>query len=387
MFFGRLWCVLGVLRLASGSVVAQIPDPDGDLHVYALPIGQGDATVIQCPKGTGGLTVFDIGSTKFKGFMTRSDVSRWLGTQQVDAIFLSHPHVDHYNFIDALSGNLKSEGIAIFHACNASSYKKLPSLTAGWNASLVRVTRCVANDRSCETRLPPCRNYTICGGRGVLRVLASELNNCITDPNENSMVLKLEYEGTSFLLPGDLEDYYANYNNHGVPTPEPDGPYGILLSCCDVESTAMRIAHHGAYGRANKPGLHYHVNPQIALSSSGFEPSYCHPRCDIYDFYTKWINASANHPLFQPKLQVDYDLKHWYTCGNYPLGIWETKRVKEAIYVTSVCAYNLGAGSGELVNYIVEVNMKNVSGMMPGPTLTQFSAYNSSTFPENYFPC
>ena len=130
------------------------------------------------------------------------------------------------------------------------------------------------------------------------------------------------------------------------------------------------------------------MNPQVAVSSSGFVPSYRHPRCNIYDFYTKWINVSASRPyILRPKLRVDYDLKHWYTCGNYPLGIWETKRVDEAIYVTSVCSYNLGAGSGELVNYIVEVNMKSVSGLIPGPTLTQFSAYNSSTFPENYFPC
>ncbi len=41
--------------------VSRIPDPDGQLHFYFLPVGQGDTTVIQCPEGQ--LGIYDMGST------------------------------------------------------------------------------------------------------------------------------------------------------------------------------------------------------------------------------------------------------------------------------------------------------------------------------------
>lgn len=385
MLLGALWFVLSVLPLTSTSVQIQIPAPDESLHVYALPIGQGDATVVQCPKNTGGLTVVDIGSTKFAGFMTRSDVTSWLGTQRVDAVFLSHPHTDHYNFIDALGDNINQEGIVIYHACDALSYKDLESRTDGWNASLVRVTRCIANDYDCGRDLPPCQKYQICN-EGLLRVLASELNSCSLNKNEDSMVLKLEYQGTSLLLLGDLEDPHANYGPDDVPLPVPGGPYDILLSCSDVQSTAMKIAHHGAYGKSNKPDLYFGINPQLAFSSSGFNFDYYHPRCNIHEFYTKWIAAAARDPdILQPALQVSRTLEHWYTCGDYLSKEWRKELIDEAMYVTSVCTFDV-SNATELVNFVVGIKMETVSGMLAAPSLAHFNTHTASTFPGK-FPC
>lgn len=182
----------------------QIPVPDGDFHVYALPIGQGDATVVQCPAGSGGLIVVDIGSTKYRAFMNRVDVANWLDGQQVDAILLSHPDRDHYNFIDSLSNNVP-QGINIYHTCNSAAYGGLAARINGWNANLIRVTQCVADDNNCNTALPACQDFNICGGQGLLRILAAELNNCANNGgNEDSMVVKLVYMGQSIILFGDL---------------------------------------------------------------------------------------------------------------------------------------------------------------------------------------
>ena len=42
---------------------------DENLNIMALPVGQGDATIIQCPAQYGGkLTVVDMSSSKYKGF-------------------------------------------------------------------------------------------------------------------------------------------------------------------------------------------------------------------------------------------------------------------------------------------------------------------------------
>ena len=41
----------------------ELPAPDGLLHVYNLPVGQGDAQLVQCPQGELGLV--DFGSNQW----------------------------------------------------------------------------------------------------------------------------------------------------------------------------------------------------------------------------------------------------------------------------------------------------------------------------------
>ncbi|XP_011408079.1 PREDICTED: uncharacterized protein LOC105315218 [Amphimedon queenslandica] len=54
------------------KVTVSIPDPDGKLHIYALPVGQGDCTVIQCPEADpeypkGRVTIIDAGASNNRG--------------------------------------------------------------------------------------------------------------------------------------------------------------------------------------------------------------------------------------------------------------------------------------------------------------------------------
>lgn len=90
-------------KLCSFSV-KDLPPPDGDLHIYALPVGQGDTNVIQCPSGE--LTVFDMGSSDYNWdnpdptsrFMTPDDILQFFGNQRnnIQNIFITHNHYDHY---------------------------------------------------------------------------------------------------------------------------------------------------------------------------------------------------------------------------------------------------------------------------------------------------
>ena len=45
------------------QTVKDLPQPDGNLNIYSLPIGQGDSHVVQCPDGS--LTLFDMGSNDY----------------------------------------------------------------------------------------------------------------------------------------------------------------------------------------------------------------------------------------------------------------------------------------------------------------------------------
>lgn len=80
------------------SVSPRIPAADGLFHVYALPIGQGDARVIQCPSGE--ISIFDMGTSDdpAAGFWTATEIRNFLqgNFHLVTNIFLTHNHFDHY---------------------------------------------------------------------------------------------------------------------------------------------------------------------------------------------------------------------------------------------------------------------------------------------------
>ena len=82
------------------SPITRLTSADQNLNILALPVGQGDATIIQCPtQYEGKLTVIDMGSSKHKGFMSKQDITKYLKGFIIEKVFLSHPDKDHINFL------------------------------------------------------------------------------------------------------------------------------------------------------------------------------------------------------------------------------------------------------------------------------------------------
>lgn len=78
--------------------MSRIPDPDGLFHIYVLPIGQGEARVIQCPSGT--LNIVDMGTAEVStsGFWYTNEIRNFLNGNfyLIKNIILTHNHPDHY---------------------------------------------------------------------------------------------------------------------------------------------------------------------------------------------------------------------------------------------------------------------------------------------------
>ena len=113
----------------NGLTLTELPAPDSNLNVYALPVGQGDCTIIQCPARSATqhltghnynlrpsfrtqmptqmptlLTVVDMGSSsrsRTDGHMHEDDVSDFLGNQKkyIEVVAISHRDADHHNYI------------------------------------------------------------------------------------------------------------------------------------------------------------------------------------------------------------------------------------------------------------------------------------------------
>jgi competence protein ComEC len=87
------------------------------------------------------------------------------------------------------------------------------------------------------------------------------------DPNNNSIVVKLQVNSISFLFTGDAEETAER---------------SILNARLDVESTILKVGHHGSR-TATSPDFLRAVNPEVAVISVGKDNNYGHPHQETLD--------------------------------------------------------------------------------------------------------
>lgn len=92
--------------------------------------------------------------------------------------------------------------------------------------------------------------------------------NSVPDDTDNaSIVLRIVYGDTSFLFTGDAEQEAGNV---------------ILASGQDIQSTVLKVGHHGSSTSTSEAFLDA-VNPTYAVISCGAGNSYGHPHQEILD--------------------------------------------------------------------------------------------------------
>ena len=81
------------------------------------------------------------------------------------------------------------------------------------------------------------------------------------EDNNNSIVLRVIHGNNSFLLTGDAEE---------------EEEQSILRSGAEIQSTVLKIAHHGSAYSTSQQWVNV-VNPQIAVITCGSDNEYGHP--------------------------------------------------------------------------------------------------------------
>ena len=91
------------------TVVEQLKDIDlsipqqthGQLNVYALPVGQGECTIIQCPNGN--IVVIDCGSSGGNG-LSAQQIENFLGEHinRVVAIVITQSSAESFNYLNTV---------------------------------------------------------------------------------------------------------------------------------------------------------------------------------------------------------------------------------------------------------------------------------------------
>lgn len=217
---------------------------ESNLTIHFLDVGQGAAAVIQCD---GEVMMYDGGSAESSSFVY-SYLTKTLGINRIDVMVASHPHEDH---IGGLSGALNACSVGtIYSPVTEHDSKTFSSLLKyagkqGLSLTVPDVGDTFAIGSATATFLSPAKAYE--------------------NTNDLSLVVRIEYGETSFLLAGDAEW---------------DAEHDMVDSGMELSSTLLSVGHHGSDTSSSYVFLR-EVMPQYAVISVGKDNSYGHPSQDV----------------------------------------------------------------------------------------------------------
>lgn len=210
-----------------------------DLVLHFIDVGQGDAVLVQCD---GACMLVDAGPPE--AGQTVNGYIRGLGVSRLDYVVATHEHDDHLlGMPDALSG---------LEVGTVYSSPAVP-MTYWFETILPRLRQDSLN----LLRPQSLESFSLGGARAVfLNTLAASDN-----PNDLSLVLRIDYGETSVLLTADIEgEAEMNLVNSGVP----------------LKADVLKVAHHGG-GTSTCEAFVKAVDPRYAVISVGKGNKHGHP--------------------------------------------------------------------------------------------------------------
>ena len=215
----------------------------GELRVWFFDVGQGDAILIDTPDHH--QILVDGGPSQAILSKLGQVLPPW--DRSVDAIVLTHPHLDH---VAGLMSVLERYDVAAIY--DGGALARTGAMDAFGEDAIVEgaaIDHLVAGDRFVY-------------GDVTLDVLAPTRafdGTYPKDPNEASLVLLLTYRDTTVLLMGDATD---------------DVERDILSTVGDID--VLKVGHHGSRTSSSTELLD-DVTPELAIVSCGIDNSYGHP--------------------------------------------------------------------------------------------------------------
>lgn len=256
-----LWLSLLWLSLLWWIAHPRLNAGTGELRVTVLDVGQGDCILVEMPNGRamlidggGSADETQVDSTDI-GMRTVVPFLRHEGINHLDVVALTHPHGDHCGGLTAV---LREETVGV-----VLDGTVIPYPSADYQAFRQEIA---------QRHIPyqhAVRGMRLNFGDGVTALILNPpatgtpygTGTDDTTINNYSIVMRLTYGQTHFLLTGDAEFSAEN---------------SILATGADLRSDVLKVGHHGAANATSDTWL-AHVQPRYAAISCGLHNAFGHP--------------------------------------------------------------------------------------------------------------
>lgn len=218
----------------------------GELKVHFIDVGQADSILVQ--QGSQAMLI-DAGNNPDGGTVKNYIANQ--GIKNLDFLVGTHPHEDHIGGLDYVINSFQIGKIY------------MPKTTATTATFKDVVTAAQNKGLSFNTPNP---GDTFKVGEATCTILAPN-GSGYEDANNFSIVIKVQYGSTSFLLTGDAEDISENQ---------------MISKGFDLSAAVLKVGHHGSDSSTTSNFLNK-VNPKYAVISVGKGNTYGHPKQSTMD--------------------------------------------------------------------------------------------------------
>ena len=244
------WIIIATLFFVVGCLwYATIrEDRHGLLRVSFLNIGQGDSIFIDAPSGR---QVLIDGGPNANVLRELAQVMPWYD-RSIDVMIPTHPDADHIGgLIDVLSHYKIS---TIIHSSVEGDTKTYAALVDAMKQEGAR-------------QIVAMRGQIINLGAGAyLEILYPDRLVPHVETNDGSVVARLVYGKTAFMLTGDAPQGIENYL--------------VRLDASALHSDVLKAGHHGSKNSSSPLWIGF-VNPSYAVFSRGCNNRYGHPAPEV----------------------------------------------------------------------------------------------------------
>lgn len=272
------WRWVGALALVAAAVwLGVLGLPDGQLHVYFLDVGQGDAILIVAPDGR---QILIDGGPSPTALLSELGAVLPFWDRHLDLVVLTHPDGDHITGLIPLL-----ERYRVAQALDTPLAEDA-TLAVSWLEGLKQAG---------IERIYAQRGMVLRVGAVQLTVLnprAVPMTGTASDDNNNAIVLRLDYGRSSVLLTGDAEQ---------------EAEADMIAAGLPLAADVLKVGHHGSNGSSSAAFLAA-VAPQIAVIQVGAQNTFGHPHPAVL---ARLSAAQVLRTDQHGRIEMISDGKHW----------------------------------------------------------------------------
>lgn len=236
-----------------GLTPPQAKQYPGGVLVHFIDVGQADATLIQTSTQN---ILIDAGIAE--GYNGGNEIIpaylRAQGVEKLDLVIATHMHSDH------IAG---MKDVLLMFGSDRIIFPEIPEALTPTGKGYEELLKAVAVNGRKITPAHPGDRYEI--GDGAVLTLLAPISPS-KDMNENSIVCRLEYGQTAFMLMGDA----------GAPSEMDIIERKSTVGGDSLRANLLKLGHHGSSTSSSAKWLDT-VKPSVAVASMGADNPYGHP--------------------------------------------------------------------------------------------------------------